>query len=98
MRVIIDTSPPPIPAPIAARSFISVVSATPQPAFSSPRRYQSGTRTSVKNTSLNEAPPVIWRSGRISTPGAFMSTKNAVRPLCLGCDGSVRQMISPMSL
>ena len=54
--------------------------------------------TSVKNTSLNDAPPVIWRSGRTSTPGACMSTTKPVRPLCLGTFGSVRQMISPMSL
>ena len=54
-------------------------------------------RTSVKNTSLNEAPPVIWRSGRTSTPGACMSTTNPVRPRCLGRSGSVRQMTSPIS-
>ena len=34
-----------------------------------PSRLASGTRTSVRNTSLNSASPVIWRSGRISTPG-----------------------------
>jgi hypothetical protein len=89
---------PPPPPPIDARSFISVVSATVHPWFTSPSRWSSGTRTSVKNTSLNEAPPVIWRSGRTSTPGAFMLTTKAVRPLCLGRSGSVRQMISPMSL
>ena len=74
-----------------------VVRATVQPPLTSPRRWESGTRTSVKKTSLNEAPPVIWRSGRTSTPGACMSTTNPVRPLCLGASGSVRQMISPMS-
>ncbi len=61
--------------PIDARSFISVVSATFQPLFSlrlSDDRL--ATRTSLKNTSLKLAPPVIWRSGRISTPGARMST------------------------
>ena len=89
--------PPPPPAPIEARSFIRVVSATVQPWLTSPRRWASGTRTSVKKTSLKLAPPVIWRSGRISTPGARMSTTNPVRPLCLGRSGSVRQMISPMS-
>ena len=90
--------PPPPPAPIAARSFISVVRATFQPLLTSPRRSESGTRTSVKKTSLKLAPPVIWRSGRISTPGARMSTTKPVRPLCLGRSGSVRAMISPMSL
>ena len=58
----------------------------------------SSTRTSVKNTSLKEAPPVIWRSGRTSTPGACMSTRNMVRPLCLGLSVAVRVMISPTSL
>ena len=51
----------------------------------------------MKNTSLNDAPPVIWRRGRTSTPGACISTTNPVRPRCLGASGSVRQMISPMS-
>jgi hypothetical protein len=83
---------------MAARSFISVVRATVQPWFTSPRRWSSGTRTSVKKTSLNEAPPVIWRSGRTSTPGACMSTTKPVRPLCLGWSASVRTMTSPMSL
>ena len=76
---------------------MSVVRATVQPPLTSPRRWESGTRTSVKKTSLNEAPPVIWRSGRTSTPGACMSTTKPVRPRCLGRSGSVRQMISPMS-
>ena len=89
---------PPPPLPIAARSFISVVRATFQPLLTSPRRWLSGTRTSVKKTSLKLAPPVIWRNGRISTPGARMSTTKPVRPLCLGRSGSVRAMISPMSL
>ena len=79
------------------RSFMSVVSATDHPWLTSPRRWSSGTFTSLKNTSLNDAPPVIWRSGRTSTPGACMSTMKPVSPLCLGRSGSVRQMISPMS-
>ena len=33
------------------------------------RRWSPGTRASVRNTSLNEACPFIWRSGRTSTPG-----------------------------
>src|SRR5262249_18269908 len=90
--------PPPPPAPMEARSFMSVVSATAHPWLTSPSRWSSGTRTSLKNTSLNEAPPVIWRSGRTSTPGACMSTTNPVSPWCLGRSGSVRQMTSPMSL
>ena len=56
-------------------------------AVDSPSRWESGIRTSVKKTSLNEAPPVIWRNGRTSTPGACMSTTNPVRPRCLGRSG-----------
>ena len=81
------TGPPPrrvTAPPMETRSFISVVTATRQPSPSSPRRAESGIRTSVKKTSLNSASPVIWKSGRTSTPGAFMSTRNAVIPLCLG--------------
>ncbi len=37
-------------------------------------RSESGTRASVKKTSLNSASPVICTSGRTSTPGACMST------------------------
>ncbi len=60
--------------PIDTRSFMSVVSETRQPSPGAPRRSLSGMRTSVKYTSLNSASPVIWRSGRTSTPGASMST------------------------
>ena len=88
---------PPPPPPMAARSFMRVVRATAHPPFTSPRRWVSGMRTSVKKTSLNDAPPVIWRRGRTSTPGARMSTMNPVSPRCLGWSGSVRQMTSPMS-
>ena len=41
------------------------------------RRRRCGRRrgsASVRYTSLNSASPVIWRSGRTSTPGACMST------------------------
>ena len=37
-------------------------------------RSASGTRTPVRNTSLNSAWPVIWRSGRTSTPGEVRSS------------------------
>ena len=69
--------------PMAVRSFISVVRLTRQPSPGRPRISSPGTLTSVKYTSLNSAPPVIWRSGRTSTPGACMSTTNAVMPACL---------------
>ena len=81
--------------PIDTRSFMSVVSDTRQPSPGAPRRSLSGMRTSVKYTSLNSASPVIWRSGRTSTPGACMSTTKAVSPLCLGTSGSVRTTSRP---
>ncbi len=77
------------------RSFISVVTATRHPSPSPPMRDESGTRTSVKKTSLNSASPVIWKSGRTSTPGAFMSTRKAVIPLCLATSGFVRATMRP---
>ena len=81
--------------PIETRSFINVVSDTRQPSPGLPRRSSSGMRTSVKNTSLNSASPVIWYSGRTSTPGACMSTTNAVRPACFTASGSVRTTSRP---
>ena len=89
--------PPPPPEPIATRSFISVVIATVQPSLTSPSTFSCGTRTSSKKTSLNEAPPFICFKGLIVTPGACMSTMNAVMPLCFSASGFVRQMISPKS-
>ncbi len=66
----------PAPAPpMSARSFISVVCATPQPLFTPPSTFSSGMWTSVRNVSLKCATPVIWRSGRASTPGVVMSTR-----------------------
>ena len=50
----------------------------------SPIRLASGTRTSVRNTSLNSASPVIWRSGRTSTPGSVMSQREVGEPGVLG--------------
>ena len=81
--------------PIDTRSFISVVSDTRQPSPGRPSISASGIFTSVKNTSLNSASPVIWRSGFTSTPGASMSTTNAVSPACLTASGSVRTTSSP---
>ena len=52
-------------------------------------------RASVKKTSLNSASPVIWYNGRTSTPGAFMSTRKAVMPRCLGTSGLVRAINKP---
>ena len=61
------------PPPIATRSFISVAWATFQPSPTAPIRSPSPTGTSDRNTSLNSASPVSWRSGRTSTPAAVMS-------------------------
>ena len=36
-------------------------------------------------------------SGRVVTPGLFMSTMNIVTPLCLGASGSVRAASQPQS-
>ncbi len=57
---------------------------TRQPSFTPPRTLAAGIRTSVRKVSLNEAPPVICRSGRTSIPGVFMSTMKKVIPRCLG--------------
>ena len=81
--------------PIDTRSFINVVNETRQPSPGLPNISESGMRVSVKYTSLNSASPVIWRSGRTSTPGAFMSTTNAVSPACLTASASVRTTSSP---
>jgi len=46
---------------------MSVVVETPHPRPTSSTRMESGTRTSVKKTSLNSASPVICRRGLVST-------------------------------
>ena len=46
---------------------------------------------------MNDAPPVIWRSGRTSIPGVDIGTTNIVRPRCLAASGSVRARHRPMS-
>ena len=68
------TLPPPPPAPRPLRSNMSVVLATAHPLLTPPMAASAGTRTSVRNTSLNMARPVSSRSGRISMPGWCMST------------------------
>ncbi len=55
------------------RSWDRVELATRHPSFSGPISWSSGTKTSVRNTSLNSASPVSWTSGRTSTPGWCMS-------------------------
>src|SRR6266545_162488 len=67
--------------PSVPRSCSSVVIATCQPPPTSPSRFSRGTRTSVRKISLKSDSPVSCRSGRTSTPGAFMSTITYVSPL-----------------
>ena len=78
------------PAPMKTRSLLRVVVATFQPAPTSPSRQSSGIRTSERNTSLNSASPVIWRSGRISTPGSLHRRQEVRQARVLGHLGSVR--------
>ena len=80
---------------MATRSFMSIAMAQRQPSSISPMRHESGTRTSVKNTSLKPDPPLICLIGRTSTPGAWKSTMNIVMPRCFGFSGLVRAMIAP---
>ena len=80
------------------RSFVSTAMPTPHPPWSGPTRSVAGTATSVRNTSSNSAPPVIWRSGRTSTPGVRMSRRKNEMPWCRGASGSVRAMRMPQSL
>ena len=63
---------------------MSVVTATRHPSPSPPMRALSGMRTSVKKTSLNSASPVIWKSGRTSTPGRLHVDEEGRHPLVLG--------------
>ena len=84
------------PEPTEARSDISVVRTARHPLPGSPTRLASGTRTSVRKTSLNSASPVICLSGRTSTPGVSIGSRNIVRPWCLGTSGSVRAISWPI--
>ncbi len=59
--------------PIESRSCFSVVRDTIQPSPRLPTIQSLGVLTSVRNTSLKSAPPVICLSGRTSMPGCFMS-------------------------
>ena len=76
--------------PSVPRSCSSVVIATCQPPPTSPTTFSSGTSTPVKKISLNSASPVIWRSGRTSTPGECMSTSRYVSPAWRSLSGSLR--------
>ena len=85
----------PAPLPMDTLSLPSVARATVQPPLTGPTTSSSGTKTSLKNTSLNSDCPVTMRSGRTSTPSACMSMTMVVMPSCLGASGSVRIVASP---
>ena len=52
-------------------------------------------RTSSKNTSLNNAVPVISLIGRMSMPGVSIGQMKYEMPLCFGASGLVRAMRMP---
>ena len=85
----------PSPLPMLTLSLPSVPRATVHPPSTGPTTSSSGTNTSLKNTSLNSAPPFTMRSGRISTPSACMSTTMHVIPWCFGRSGFVRTVMRP---
>ena len=95
----------PAAADAAAAAAVGVVALEAErrrgrPASRRPRRRGASsraTRTSVKNTSLNDAPPLIWRIGRTSMPGRSIGMTNAVMPRCFGTSTSVRAISSPHS-
>ena len=62
------------------RSFTSALETISHPCPSAPRRFSTGTRTSLMNTSLNSEPPSIWRIGRMSMPRLRMSIRSTERP------------------
>jgi len=61
-----------------------------QPSFSSPTRFDTGTRTSSKNTWLKWCRPSIDTIGTIRTPGACMSMSRNEMPRCGFASTSVR--------
>src|SRR5579885_2907237 len=72
------------------RSFTSALETISHPCPSRPRRFSTGTRTSVMKTSLNSVPPSICRIGRTSMPGLRMSMRSTESPAHLGPSGDVR--------
>jgi hypothetical protein len=54
---------------------MSVVIATFQPLPTPPTTSAVPTRAPSRNSSLNSASPVIWRSGRTCTPSCSMSSR-----------------------
>ena len=90
-------NPPPPPPPMLTLSLPRVARATVQPPSTGPTTSSSGTKTSLKKTSLNSEVPVVILSGRTSTPLACMSMTIIVMPSCLGTSGLVRTVAKPKS-
>ena len=87
----------PAPAPRPLRSNIERRVGDRPPVVDAADDRVVGHAASLRNTSLNNARPVISRSGRTSTPGWCMSNANQVMPWCLGTSGLVRAISMPMS-
>src|SRR4029450_10870026 len=85
----------PWPPPIDTDSLPNVARATVQPPSTGPTTSSSGTKTSLKKTSLNSLLPVGIFRGRTSTPSACMSMTIVVMPSGLGASGSVRTVARP---
>ena len=62
------------------RSKLSSAIATFQPSPGVPRMQSAPVRAPSKNSSLNSVSPVIWRIGRIETPGCLTGTSRKDRP------------------
>ena len=86
---------PPSPLPMLTLSLPRVARATVQPPSMGPTTSSSGTKTSLKKTSLNSESPLVIFSGRTSTPSACMSMTIIVMPSCLGTSGLVRTVANP---
>ncbi len=68
------------PTKAVPRSKLNVVIVTRQPAFSSPTRLATGTRTSSRKSSANSSEPAMVRSGRSSMPGELMGRMSHEMP------------------
>ena len=68
------------PTNAVPRSKDSVTMVTRQPSFSSPTRFSTGMRTSLRKSSANSVVPPMVRRGRISMPAASMGRISQVMP------------------
>ena len=79
------------PSAIDTRSLASVVRAASQPSFAAADHALVGHEHVVEEDLVeHSAIPVSSRSGRMSMPGVFMSTRKQLMPSCFGASGSVR--------